>query len=93
MCMLTLNMSQIVVETLKVYLMGMREQPAESGHHIASESCQDQARFGLIKRQRDNDMDLHSDQQVSYTLALEAHLNQLKCKIEKTILYQVITVK
>lgn len=79
--MLTLDMCQMVVEKLKAYLMGMREQPAESGQYIESESCQSQARFGLIKRQRDNDMDLHSDQQVSYRLALDAHLYLLKCKL------------
>uniref|UniRef100_A0A1B6GJM3 TOG domain-containing protein n=1 Tax=Cuerna arida TaxID=1464854 RepID=A0A1B6GJM3_9HEMI len=54
---------QIVLEQAKSYLGAIKDQPAETDKYT-QDSCEGQARFGVIKRQRDNDMDLHTDQQM-----------------------------
>lgn len=45
-------------------LLGVEDQPSESERYGDLESGP--ALYGVIKRKRDNDMDLHSNKQVSY---------------------------
>ncbi|KAG8330668.1 hypothetical protein J6590_057997 [Homalodisca vitripennis] len=53
----------IVLEQAKTYLGAVKDQLAETDKYT-QDSCEGQARFGVIKRQRDNDMELHTDQQM-----------------------------
>lgn len=51
-----------VMEKITIGLKGVRNQPAESERYRDMEHGQ--ASFGVVKRLRDNDLELHSDKQV-----------------------------
>lgn len=54
---------QIVIEHIKTDLSGIKEQTAELDKYEAND-CGEQAQFGVIKRLRDNDFELHSNKQM-----------------------------
>lgn len=66
----------MMLDKVKLYLRGIKDQPAEVEKY--TKGCDNQATFGLIKRQRDNDMELHTDQQVTQSGSSLLHLNLLE---------------